>query len=127
MIGQLTHVMNGKSSCIDLLFTTNSKLPCDVGVERTIYNKCHHNIIYRSLNLNIPLPTPYYREVWNYKNTDPVCKQRAISLVNWNDVFSKKTSYEKVKSFNSILLNILYLEILFLIRLSNSTLSILTG
>ena len=61
------------------------------------------------------------------KNTDPLCKQRAISFVNWNDLFSKKTAYEKVKGLNSILLNILYLEILFLIRLSNSTLSILTG
>ena len=46
MIGQPTHIMNGKSSCIDLLFITNDKLLCDVGVEQTICNKCHHNIIY---------------------------------------------------------------------------------
>ena len=63
MIGQPTHIMNDKSSCIDLLFTANNKLLCDVGVEHTIYNNCHHNITYESLNLNIPLPPPYYREV----------------------------------------------------------------
>ena len=79
---------------------------CDVGVEQTIYNKCHHNIIYGSLNLNIPLPPPYYREVWDCKNTDLVCIQREISLVNWNGVFSNKTADEKVKSLNNILLNI---------------------
>ena len=65
MIVQPTHVINDKPSCIDLLFTTNSKLLCDVGVEQAIYNKCHYNIRYGSLNLNIPLPPPYYREVWD--------------------------------------------------------------
>ena len=106
MTGQPTHIINDKSSYIDLLFTTNSKLLCDVGVEQTIYNKCHDNIIYRSLNLNIPLPPPYYREVWDYKNIDPVCIQRANSLVNWYDVFSNRTADENVKSLNNILLNI---------------------
>ena len=101
MIGQPTHIINDKSSCIDLLFTTNSKFLCDVRVEKTIYNKCHHNIIYGSLNLNIPIPPTYYREVWNYKNTDPVCIQRAISLVKWNDVFSNKTTDEKVSTTSS--------------------------
>ena len=103
MIGQPTHITNYKSPCIDLLFTTNStnatnnKLLSDVGVEQIIYNKRHHNIIYGSLNLKIPLPPPYYRKVWDYKSTDPVCIQREISLVNWNGVFSNKTADEKVK------------------------------
>ena len=47
MIGQPTHIINEKSSCIDLLFTTYNKLLCNVGVEQTIYNKRNHNIIYR--------------------------------------------------------------------------------
>ena len=42
MIGQPTHIMNDKSPCINFLFTTNNQLFCDVGVEQTIYNKCHH-------------------------------------------------------------------------------------
>ena len=114
--------MNDKSSCIDLLFITNSKLLCDVGVEQIIYKKCYHNIIYGSLNLNTPLPLPYSREVWDYKNTDAVCIQRAISLVNWNDIFINKTGDEKVISLSNILLNIF--RNWFLIRLSNSIISI---
>ena len=125
MIGQPKYIMNDKSSCIDLLCTTNSKLLCDVGVHETIYDKCHHNIIYGSLNLIIPLPPPYYREVWDYKNTDAVCIQRAISFVNWNDVFSNKVAHEKVKSLNNILLNIFRNFIPK--RLFDSTISILTG
>ena len=106
MIGQPTHIMNDQSSCIDVFFATNSKLLCDVGVEQTTCNKCHHNIIYGSLNLNIPISPPCYMEVWDYKNTDPVCIQCSVLLVNWNYVFSNKTPDEKVKSLNIILLNI---------------------
>ena len=80
-----------------MLFTTNSNLPSEVGVEQTIYDKCHHDIIYGSTNFNLPLPPPYYREVWDYKYTDPICIKRAISLVNWNHFFSNTTADEKVK------------------------------
>ena len=125
MTGQPTHIINEKSSCIDLLFTTYNKFLCNVGVEQTIYNKRNHNIIYGLLNLNIPLPPPYYREVWDYKNTDAVCIQRAISFVNWNDVFSNKMAHEKVNSLNNILLNIFRNFIPK--RLFNSTISIPTG
>ena len=54
IIGQPTHIVNDTLSCIDLLFTTYSKLLSDVGVKQTIYDKCHHNIIYRSINLYMP-------------------------------------------------------------------------
>ena len=57
-------------------------------------------------NLNKPLFPPYYKEVLDNKNTDPICIKRATSLVNWNDVFRNKTAVEKVKSPNNILLNI---------------------
>ena len=73
MIGQPTHIMNDKSSCIELIFTTNSKMLSNVGVAQTIFNKGYYNTVYGSLNLNISLPAPYYMDVWDYKNTDPVC------------------------------------------------------
>ena len=44
-------MLNDKSSFIDMLFTINGKLLTVVGLEQTIYYKCHHNI-YGSLNLN---------------------------------------------------------------------------
>ena len=49
MIGQPMHIISGKSSCIDLLLTTSSKLLSEVGIKQTIYDKCHHSIIYGSL------------------------------------------------------------------------------
>ena len=75
----------------------------DVGFEKTVYDKGHHNIINGSLNLNKPLPSPYHRETWDYKSTDQVCIQHAILLVNWYDVVSNKTTDDKVASLNNIL------------------------
>ena len=72
MIGQPRHITNDKSSFIDLLFTTNRKLLCDVSVKQT---NCHCNIVYGSLNLSMPFAPPYYRDVWDYNNTDLVCIQ----------------------------------------------------
>ena len=63
------------------LYNNFGKLLSEVGVAQTIYDECHHNIIYGSINLNIPLPPPYYRGVSNYKNTDPICIQHTV-LVN---------------------------------------------
>ena len=52
----------------------------------------------------MPLPPPYYREVWDYKNTNVVRIQHTISLVNWNDIFSNKTADKKVKKFQQHLI-----------------------
>ena len=89
IIGQPRHIMNDKSSCIDLLFTTNSKLLCVVGVKQTMYDKCHRNIIYGSLNLNIRLPPPFDREVWDYKNTDAVRIKVEHLLIILLNIFKK--------------------------------------
>ena len=49
------------------------------------------------LILTQPLSPPYYREVWDYKNTDLICIQRAISLVNLNVAFSNNGQMKKLK------------------------------
>ena len=105
------------TSCIDFLFTNNSVFLFQVGFKLLIFDKCHHNI-FGSLYLNIPLPSPYYREVWNYKTTGPLCIERAISLVNRNVVFSNKMANKKLKVSTT---SYYHLEILFHPRLSNST------
>ena len=33
------------------------------GVEQSLYETCHHNIVYGTLNFNIPLPPLYFRKI----------------------------------------------------------------
>ena len=68
MIFKPGHFMNGSSSCIDLIFCSNVNLKKNCGVEHLLYEKCHRNIIYESLNFNIYLPLPFYRSVWDFQN-----------------------------------------------------------
>ena len=57
MIDKPTHFINESSSRIDLIFSSNVNLTKNCGIEQSPYKTCHHNIIYRTLNFNIPLPS----------------------------------------------------------------------
>ena len=56
-INKPTHFANVSSSCIDLIFASNTTY-LNTGIKQSIYDKCHHNIIYGKLDLDIPLPPP---------------------------------------------------------------------
>ena len=60
LISKPTHFISESSSCINLIFSTNASLTPNCGTEASIYEKCHPNIIYGTLNFNILLPPPYY-------------------------------------------------------------------
>ena len=63
MIDKRTHYINESSSCIDSILSSNVSLTKNCEVEQLLYKKCHQNIIYETLNFNIPLPPSYYREL----------------------------------------------------------------
>ena len=58
------------SICIDLIFTTSSNLICNTAVELSLFQKCHHSLIYGVIDFKVPLPPPYTREVWDYKDAN---------------------------------------------------------
>ena len=57
-------------SCLDLIFSSNMSFIRNYGTEQFIFNDYHHNIIYGTLDFNVPLPSPYATEIWDYKNAD---------------------------------------------------------
>ena len=70
MINKPRHFINESSSCIDLIFSSNTSFLKICESELSIYEKCHHNIIYGTLNFDIPLPSTCYRDVWDYKHAN---------------------------------------------------------
>ena len=88
MIDKPTHFINESlSSCIDLILSSNVNVAKNCGVEQSLYKAYHHNIIYRTLNFNIPLPPPYFREIWDHKNPNIGCIQKLIYNFDWTRVF----------------------------------------
>ena len=67
MIDKPTHFINELPSGIDLVFSSNVNLMKDCGVEQSLSKTFHHTIIYGTLNFNVPLPPPYFREIWECK------------------------------------------------------------
>ena len=93
-------------SCIDLIFCTNKNIISNHVVDLTIFEKCHHNIIYGKINIPVPLPPVYIREVWDYSKANIEYINKAISNLNWTKVFENLSVDEKVELLNETLLNI---------------------
>ena len=74
----------------------------DSGIEKSLCNSCHHDIIYEKINFSVPLPPPYFRTIWDYKNADVGFIQRVIENFNWQYAFESKTINEKVQVLRSI-------------------------
>ena len=63
IIDKPTHGLNRSMSCIDLIFCTNLNVISKHGVDVSIFDKCHNDIIYGKINIHVPLPPIYVCEV----------------------------------------------------------------
>ena len=78
----------------------------DAGVHPSLHSKCHHQVLYAKLNLQIEYPTPYTREVWDYGKAQFDLINKAIKNFDWNKLFSGKDIHDQVKLFSATILNI---------------------
>ena len=76
------------------------------GVDVSIFNKCHHNIIFGKINIRVPLPPIYIREVWDYKAANIENIKKAIINLNREKAFENLSVNSKVELMNEILMNI---------------------
>ena len=53
VINEPTHILPNSSSCIDLIFADKPNLIVESGVLPSVHVKCHHQLIYSKLNLNV--------------------------------------------------------------------------
>ena len=106
MIDKPTYVIKNYKSCIDLIFCTNQNVLSNHGVDVSIFNKCHHNIVFGKINIRVPLPPIYIREVWDYKAANIENIKKAIRNFNWEKAFENLSVNSKVELMNEILMNI---------------------
>ena len=69
LTAELTHVLENSSSCIKLIFTNQPNLIMDAGVHHSLLSKCHPQVTYAKLNLQIEYLPAYGREVWDYNKS----------------------------------------------------------
>ena len=61
VINEPVHILPDSASCIDLIFSDKPNLIMESGVLPSLHIKCHHQIAYSNLNLNVVYPSPYQR------------------------------------------------------------------
>ena len=79
------------------LFCNNMNLISNFGVDFSIFEKCHHNIIFGKINIRIPLPPSYIREVWDYSKANTKNIKKAVKSFDWNKSFSSLSVDGKVE------------------------------
>ena len=71
-----THMTNTIFSCIDLIFTLNPNLIKESDIRKPLHtDSCHYSIGLGKMNLNVPVPIRYTREVWNYKKAQKISRE----------------------------------------------------
>ena len=98
LIAEPAHVLENSSSCIDLIM--------DAGVLLPLHLKCHDQVIYAKLDLQIECPPPYTREVCDYGKSQFDLINKAIENFDWNKLFSGQDIHNQVSLFNKKILNI---------------------
>ena len=94
-----THVLNDSSSCIDLIFTSKPNFVIESGVNFSLHQNCHHQLIYAKVNLKVFYPPPHEHEIWHYHcaNADQI--QQAIEQFSWEKAFRNLNIDEMVVLF----------------------------
>ena len=106
LIQEPTHILTDSSSFIDLIFTFQPNLIMESGVHSSLYQNCHHQIIYVKINLKVFYPPPYEREIWHYQRANVDLIQRAIEQFSWEKSFRYLNINEMVFLFNKTIKNI---------------------
>ena len=106
IIDKPTHIVNNSMSCTDLIFCANTNVISKHGVDVSIFEKCHHNIIFGKNDINVPFPPPYVCKVWDYSKANAENIKNSMSSFNWNKAFENLLTDAKVELLNETLLNI---------------------
>ena len=91
----------------DLTFFSNVNLTKNCGVEQSLNERYNHNTIYGTLNFNMYLPPPYYRELLDYKSDNTECIQNSNNKIDWARALENENCNKQCKILSETLLNIL--------------------
>ena len=104
LIDQPTNIEPRGISCVDLIITDQLNLFVDFGIRSSLDNCCHHQIIHGEVNLSVPSPPSYKREVWEYSKANKSEIWTSLRKVDWE---SKFTVDQMTKEFTMVVMEII--------------------
>ena len=84
---------------VNLIFTKQSNLVIESGIQGSLDLNCHHPIVFAKSNLEIEYDRLYERSVWDYKHANEQLINRVIERFNWERSFEGKNAHNQVHLF----------------------------
>ena len=109
IINEPTHILEDSSSCIDLVFTSQSSMVLDSGVHFLLNPNSHCQIVFAKFDLKVFYPPPYKRHVWHYKYADNVQTKNALASFSWQKALSN-SSIDKISVLNETITNAIFIN-----------------
>ena len=103
LINEPTNIRGESMSCIDLIITDQPAFFVETGVNPSLDDFCQHQLVHGKVNIAIPFPPPYKRNVWDYCKADILNIRSILRNVNWHFCFYGMEPNEMVDKFYEIL------------------------
>ena len=75
-------------SSSDLIITDQPNLFVDFGIDPPLDNHYQHQIIHGKLNISVPTPPPYKRNIWYYAKGQKDKIKSALENIDWPTIFA---------------------------------------
>ena len=66
-----------------MTFTSQPNFIVESGIHASLFDRCHHQIIYTKINFKIHFPPPYERLIWDYSKANEKLIRRSLLKVDW--------------------------------------------
>ena len=107
LIDQPTNIESRGKSCVDLIITDQPNLFFDYGIHSSLENYCHHQIIHGKINISVPSPPPYKRQIWDYAKADKDEIRQFLTNIDWISKFKDLSVNEMVQQFTSTVMGMM--------------------
>ena len=106
-ITQPNHILEVSSSCMDLLFTSQSNMVMDSGVHASLDPHCYQQIIFTKFDSKVFYPPPYEGTVWLFSQANSDHVIRPVDLFDWESALTDLDVNEQVSIFNDTSTNVM--------------------
>ena len=94
--------MPNSAFCIDLIFANKPNLRVESDIFPSLHVKCHHQIVYSKLNLNVVYSPPYQHMILDYKRSNVDYIRKSVNSINLGFVLSGKNVHQRSMFFITI-------------------------
>ena len=101
LIEEPTNIREGSMSCIDLIIIDQPNLFADYGVNPSLDEHCHHQIVYGKINIPIPSPPPYKRTIWDFSQGNIPSIHNDLQAIDWHTRFDTLGSEEMTEALTA--------------------------